>query len=84
MAIHLIDFNTEERSMTFRIDGVEKDITIYVYPEGSGIAIDYGDDGIGIPFKDAEWMKEFIEDKELEEKIIKEANGNKKLEKENI
>jgi hypothetical protein len=76
MAIHLIDYDKESLSMTFRIDGVEKDITVSLYPNNAGIAIDYGDDGVGIPFRDADWMKEFIEDKELGKRLIEEANKN--------
>ena len=76
MAIHLIKVDREFNEMTFRIDGVEKDITVGVYPNGTGIAIDYGDDGIGVPFKDAEIFLEALEDKEMDKQIIEEANQN--------
>ena len=64
MSIYLVEYSEEYRTMTFRIDGVEKEITVGVYPNGDGISIDYGEDGVGITFKSAEMMKKILGDGE--------------------
>ena len=76
--ITIISVNNLEKSICFKIDGFDNNITVTLYQNNDGLAIEYMNDSIGVPFTaDPELIEVLNENILTVQELIEEAKGEK-------